>query len=167
MAREIRPEELPDNVFDLIGNQWLLAAAGDGEKSNAMTASWGALGVMWGKPSAFLVVRPQRYTRTFLDRADTFSLGIMPEDKREIMNHMGTVSGRDEDKIAACGLTERIVDGAPVFSESRMTLICRKQFAGPMEESSFCDRSVVEKWYPQKDFHRLYIGRIEGVIITD
>ena len=48
MAREIRPEELPDNVFDLIGNQWLLAAASDGEKSNAMTASWGALGVMWG-----------------------------------------------------------------------------------------------------------------------
>ena len=83
------------------------------------------------------------------------------------MNYMGTVSGRDEDKIAKCGLTERIVDGAPVFAESRITLICRKQFAGPMEESSFCDPSVVERWYPQKDFHTLYIGRIEKVIVND
>ena len=163
MEREIRPEELSENVFDLIGNQWLLVAANDGEKSNAMTASWGSLGVMWGKPSAFIVIRPQRYTKEFLD----FSLSIFPKEKKEIMNYMGTVSGRDEDKIAKCGLTERIVDGAPVFAESRITLICRKQFAGPMEESSFCDPSVVERWYPQKDFHTLYIGRIEKVIVND
>ena len=167
MEREIRPEELSENVFYFFGNQWLLVAANDGEKSNAMTASWGSLGVMWGKPSAFIVIRPQRYTKEFLDRVQTFSLSIFPKEKKEIMNYMGTVSGRDEDKIAKCGLTERIVDGAPVFAESRITLICRKQFAGPMEESSFCDPSVVERWYPQKDFHTLYIGRIEKVIVND
>lgn len=167
MEREIRPEELSENVFDLIGNQWLLVAANDGEKSNAMTASWGSLGVMWGKPSAFIVIRPQRYTKEFLDRAQTFSLSILPGEKRELLNYMGTVSGRDEDKMAKSGLTERLVEGAPVFAESRLTLVCRKQFAGPMEESSFLDPSVVEKWYPQKDFHILYIGRIEKVIVND
>ena len=142
MEREIRPEELSENVFDLIGNQWLLVAANDGEKTNAMTASWGSLGVMWGKPSAFLVIRPQRYTKEFLDRAQTFSLSILPGEKRELLNYMGTVSGRDEDKI-------------------------RKQCAGPLVESSLLDPSVVEKWYPQKDFHILYIGRIEKVIVND
>ena len=165
--REIAVEELSFNPFQKISKEWMLITAGDETKSNTMTASWGSLGVMWGKPSAFLVIRPQRYTKEFLDRAQTFSLSILPGEKRELLNYMGTVSGRDEDKMAKSGLTERLVEGAPVFAESRLTLVCRKQFAGPMEESSFLDPSVVEKWYPQKDFHILYIGRIEKVIVND
>ena len=142
MEREIRPEELSENVFDLIGNRWLLVAANDGEKTNAMTASWGSLGVMWGKPSAFLVIRPQRYTKEFLDRAQTFSLSILPGEKRELLNYMGTVSGRDEDKMAKSGLTERLVEGAPVFAESRLTLVCRKQFCQRMDPACILDREA-------------------------
>ncbi|MDO4291798.1 MAG: flavin reductase [Eubacteriales bacterium] len=165
MFREIKPEELKDNAFELIGKEWLLVAASRDGKSNAMTASWGGVGVMWGKPVAFIVLRPQRYTKTFVDSADTFSLGVFPEECRRMMSYMGTVSGRDEDKIAKCGLTESLVEGAPVFEESRLTLVCRKLFAQPMEESSFLQKETVEKWYPEKDFHTLYIAEIEKVLV--
>lgn len=165
MFQEISPYELKDNAFTMIGKEWLLVAAHQDGKSNAMTASWGGIGVMWGKPVVYVVIRPQRYTKTFIDRAETFSLSVFPEELRGMMNYMGTVSGRDEDKIAKSGLTERKEDGAPVFEESRLALVCRKLFAQPMEESAFLDKDVVGRWYPEKDFHTLYIAEIEKVLV--
>ena len=43
MFREIKPQEIKDNPFELIGKEWLLVAANKDGKSNAMTASWGAV----------------------------------------------------------------------------------------------------------------------------
>ena len=40
MFREIKPQEIKDNPFELIGKEWLLVAANKDGKSNAMTASW-------------------------------------------------------------------------------------------------------------------------------
>ena len=100
MFREIKPQEIQDNPFELIGKEWLLVAANKDGKSNAMTASWGAVGEMWGKSVVMIVIRPQRYTKTFLDQTETFSLGIFPETQREMLNYMGTVSGRTEDKLS-------------------------------------------------------------------
>lgn len=37
------------NPFTKISKEWMLVAAGNQEKTNAMTASWGGLGVLWGK----------------------------------------------------------------------------------------------------------------------
>ena len=62
-----------------------------------------------------------------------------------MLNYMGTVSGRDEDKIAACGLHVEMVNSAPVFQESRMAIICRKLYAQPMEEACFLDQELIAK----------------------
>ncbi len=42
--REISVEQLKDNPFTLINKDWMLITAGDGEKHNTMTASWGGVG---------------------------------------------------------------------------------------------------------------------------
>ena len=47
--REGKIEELQFNPFTKIGKEWLLITAGDEEKHNTMTASWGGVGVLWGK----------------------------------------------------------------------------------------------------------------------
>ena len=47
---EIKATELKENIFDMIGTQWMLVTAGNKEKVNTMTASWGGAGIMWGKP---------------------------------------------------------------------------------------------------------------------
>ena len=46
---EVPIESLEFNPFKKISKQWMLITAGDEKKSNTMTASWGGLGIMWGK----------------------------------------------------------------------------------------------------------------------
>ena len=74
MFKKINPYEAQGNAFDMIGKQKMLIVAGDGTKVNGMTASWGALGVIWGAPAAYAFVRDSRYTKEFLDGSETFSL---------------------------------------------------------------------------------------------
>ena len=68
MKTEINPKELNDNFFKAIGEEWMLVAAGNKDKFNMMTASWGGTGIMWGKPVVFVFIRPERYTREFMDQ---------------------------------------------------------------------------------------------------
>ena len=103
--REISAEQLKENIFDMIGKKWMLVTAGNKEKVNTMTASWGGLGVMWGKNVAFIVIRPTRYTKEFIDREETLSLSFYGEEYKKTLSYLGTVSGREEDKIANAGLT--------------------------------------------------------------
>ena len=41
-----------------------------------MTASWGLIGFIWGRPVAQFVIRPQRYTREFVDREERATLSF-------------------------------------------------------------------------------------------
>ena len=66
--REIKPEEWKVNPFTAIGKEWMLITAGEKENCNTMTASWGGMGVIWGKPSVTVYIRQSRYTKEFVDR---------------------------------------------------------------------------------------------------
>lgn len=156
-----KTDMIKEDVFSLIGDRWMLVAATDKNgKTNAMTASWGGMGVLWGKKVVFVFIRPQRYTKKFIDDADVFSLSFFDESYKKMLGYMGKVSGRDEDKIAKSGLTLTDRDGAPVFKEAAMTLICRKLYRQTMKEENFIDKSNIEKWYPQKDYHDVYVAEI-------
>ena len=50
-----------------------------------MTVSWGAMGFMWGKPSVTVYIRPQRYTKEFVDTRDTFTLSFYPAEKKDYL----------------------------------------------------------------------------------
>ena len=165
MWKEKNPLELKKNPFEMIGKDWLLITAGTKESCNAMTASWGGVGEMWGKHVVYLVIRPQRYTKEFVDRQEQLSVCVLPDSYRSVYNYMGQASGRDEDKIAKSGLTVAFEDGVPFFQESSTVFLCRKLFAQPFEEASFLDPSLIEKWYPEKDYHTLYICEIQKVLV--
>ena len=96
--REIKAEELQFNPFTKIGKEWMLVTAGDEKKHNTMTASWGAMGVMWGKNVVSVYLRPQRYTKEFVDAGELFTVSFYSEDHRGALNICGTKSGRDCDK---------------------------------------------------------------------
>ena len=165
MWKEVKPEELKQNMFKTISKDWMLVTAGDRTAANAMTASWGGMGIMWNKNVAFLFIRPQRYTKTFLDAKDTFSLSFYDEARRDALSYMGRVSGRDEDKIAGSGLTLTFLDGVPAFEEANMVMVCRKYFAQPMDPGCILDEEVKKTWYPQEDYHTMYIAEIEKVYV--
>lgn len=162
--KEILPEVLRKNPFQLIGKEWMLITAGNEEKANTMTASWGGLGVMYGKNVAYIVVRPQRYTKEFLDQEATFSLCFLDKEYRSALNYLGTVSGRNEDKIANSGLTLDFLDETPYFGEASNVLFCRKLFRQPMQEDAILDEKLNQTWYPGKDYHILYIAEITKVL---
>lgn len=161
MLTKIEPKTLTLNPFQAIGSQWMLVTAGTAEKCNTMTASWGGLGIMWGRTVATAYIRPQRYTKEFMDREEYFTLSFLPENRRADLSYCGTVSGRDEDKIAHCGFTvERSACGAPYFAEAELVLVCRKLYRQSMTPDSFLDSSLDSRWYPDKDYHDMYIAEI-------
>lgn len=167
MFKEITTREIKDNVFQMIGSDWLLVTSGTPEKVNTMTASWGGMGTMWGKDVAYVVVRPQRYTKEFIDVTGTLSLCILPEGNKKIYNYLGTVSGKTEDKIANSNLTPVFDNQIPYFQEARTVLLCRPLFAQAYDPECFLDKTLNEKWYPGKDYHTLYICEIEKVLVKE
>lgn len=158
----IRVEEL-SNVFDKIGKEWMLVGAGKRGEENAMTASWGALGILWNKPVCFVFVRPQRYTHKKIDECERLSLTFFDEEYRDMLKYFGTRSGADTDKIADCGLTVLYENDTPYFAEASLSLICRKLYVGEIEESGFLDKSLLEN-YKLKDYHTVYVCEIESVL---
>lgn len=164
MFQTIDPKTLQENVFSLIGDKWMLITAGSGEVCNTMTASWGGLGILWGKPAATCYIRPQRYTKEFVDREEYFTLTFFGEEYRKALALCGSKSGRDIDKVKECGFTVKTAAcGAPYFEEAELVLVCRKRFAQDMDPTNIPD-DVKEAQYPNKDYHTLYIGEIIEVL---
>lgn len=159
----ISPQSITDNPFSLIGNDWMLITAGAPDNCNTMTASWGSVGILWGKPVATAVVRPQRYTYEFMENNDYFSLSVLPEAYREALKFCGAHSGRDGDKFAACGLTVDQVDTVPFVAEARLVLVCRKLYAQDLKPECFLDSTLLSN-YKANDFHRQYVGEIVSVL---
>ncbi len=162
--REITPEQLEKSPFQLIGHDWMLISAEKDGKVNTMTASWGGLGVMWGKNVAFIVIRPERYTKEFVDGSATLSLSFLPKEFKKQLGYLGSVSGRDEDKIAKSGLSVTHLDETPFFEEAELAIFCQKLFAQEYDPASFLDLAIDGKWYPEKDYHTLYIGEITHIL---
>ncbi len=165
--KEISIKSASINPFDL-KNDWMLVTAAKSDGSvNTMTASWGGWGIMWNKEVAFVVIRPQRYTKEFMDDSEFFSLSFFDKSYLKDLTYLGKVSGRDEDKIAKSGLTLVKNQPIPYFNEAKRVILVRKLFVQPMEESSFLEEQIVKTWYPSKDFHYLYIAEIQKVLEPD
>ena len=84
--KEVTPNQWEESVFRRIGKDWMLVTAEKEDGSvNTMTASWGGLGIMWNKPVAFVVIRPQRYTKEFVDASGRLSLTFFGEEYRKML----------------------------------------------------------------------------------
>ena len=148
------------NPFDLIGKQWMLISAGTEEKWNTMTASWGGVGVIWGKPSATCYIRHSRYTKEFVDNSEYFTLSFLRDGYRDALSVLGSKSGRDMDKMHDSGLTPTFVDGQPTFAGAEVGLVCRKRCKGEIAPEDILQQETLDKWYGDQDYHTMYIGEI-------
>lgn len=151
------------NPFTKIGKDWMLITAGNKEKANTMTASWGGFGVMWGKNVAYIFVRESRYTKEFLDAGDTFSLTFFKE-QHGALKYLGTVSGRDEDKIAGARFHVNYSEETPFIDEGNLVFICKKLSATPITADQFIDSRLTDSFYKDGDMHTMYIGEITQIL---
>ena len=161
--KAIEPSLIKDNFIEIIGKEWMLVSAGDKDKFNMMTASWGGVGFLWNKPVVFVFIRPERYTREFVDEKGFFTLSFLGEEHKAAHKVCGSKSGRDMDKVAATGLTPYFTElGNPCFEESRLTLECKTLYVTKMDKNSFIDPALYEKWYSALagNLHNVYLAEI-------
>jgi flavin reductase (DIM6/NTAB) family NADH-FMN oxidoreductase RutF len=169
MRREAIPlTQLVVPAFGAWEPGWLLLTAGENQTGgyNSMTVSWGALGVIWHRPMAMVVVRPQRFTREFMERCDTFSLCAFDEAQRPALEMLGTLSGRESNKMTDCGLTPVALSriSCPGFDEAKLILECRKMYFDDLEPQHFLASFIAEHY--QGDYHRVYFGEVLGAAGT-
>ena len=162
----ITPEEFDRSPFRLIGKEWMLITAPDSEKAsgvNAMTASWGGLGVLWNTPGATVYVRPQRHTYSLIENCDRLALCFFGDGQRKNLALCGKKSGANTDKINECGFSVEEIDGVGIISEAKTVMICKKLYADDLKEEKFIDRSHLSHY--DGDFHRFYILEIEKILV--
>ena len=165
---EIDMKTMELNPFTLMNEDWMLITAGDESKCNTMTASWGGLGELWNESVATIYVRPQRYTKEFLDVKDTFSCCFFDERYREMLQYCGRVSGREEDKIQKTGLHALYDEaGTPYFEEARMVLLCRKIYCAQLDPKGILVPAYDQKNYAAHDYHTMYIGKVQKVLMQE
>jgi len=166
MFYEIDPKEFSCAPFKLIGDDWLLICAPDNTKesgANAMTASWGGIGVIWHKNVATVYVRPQRHTFSLMEDSDEVSLCFLGEQYREALKLCGTQSGKSTDKIAKAQLHVTFDGNAPFIDEADLVMVCKKAYSDYIKEECFNDTAHLSS-YPKKDYHKLYILEIKKIL---
>ncbi len=89
-------------------------------------------------------------------------------NQREALSLLGKVSGRDvPDKISQAGLTPVEVGGSVAFEEAELVFVCRKLYARELPPEDFIDTSCDERWYPNHDYHTMYMAEIEKVLVKE
>lgn len=157
--KEINIRDIKENAVALIADGWGLVTAGNAEKFNTMTVSWGGVGEIWGKDAVFIFIRPQRYTYEFLEKEELFTLSFYGDEFKDALKICGSKSGRDIDKAAATGLTPLFTDDTVTFEQAKYTLVCRKMASQFIDPKGFEDEKI-ENNYHSGDYHKVYIGEI-------
>lgn len=171
-------EDFTENGFQWFRDAELLAA-GNKEKSNAMTIGWGGIGNYLGhdRPSVTVYVAPGRYTYQFMERHKRFT--IMEFDDPAVWQYMGKYSGRDS-VGAADGITESMAqrdrkaaalglhltyteNGTPYYEEASLVIECETMTAWHQSEQDFRS-DTPRQWYEgfEPGIHTVYIGEVIG-----
>ena len=150
-----------DPVVGMRENWFLVTAETDG-KANALTAGWGALGNVWEKKTVTVYIRPQRYTKRFMDASGRFTLTFFDGHQQE-MGYLGSHSGADvPDKIEKSGLHLTHVEGQPTYEEGKWFFLCRTLYKQAIRPECFLDEKLAQSSYPDKDYSIMYVAEIEA-----
>ena len=154
-------EDFTENGFQWFHDAELLAA-GDKEKSNAMTIGWGGIGTLWGRTALTVYVAEKRYTKEFMDKAEYFTVMAFDVEQSKVLDYMGRESGRDGDKAAALGLhTAYTENGTPYYTEANLVIECKIMYAAPFDPQYF-KSDVPKNRYSNfpAGLHTMYIGEV-------
>ena len=150
------------NPFDKFNKDWALVTAGNSESFNSMTISWGSMGTIWGKDIITIYIRPERYTFDFLNTNEYFTVSFYDKKYRDALNIMGTVSGRDTDKVKQSNLTPLFLNESVTYEQASETYLCRKIYMKQMQYEDLPDfaKNIYEGG---KQLHYIIIGEVVKV----
>ena len=151
------------NIFKKFNKDWALLTVGDKNKYNTMTISWGTLGTLWQKEVVTVFVRKSRYTHELLENNKYFTVSFYSDEYKKALGILGSVSGRDKDKVSLTKLTPKFLDNITTFKEAKETLVCKKLYSQDMDINSI-PSDIKDKLYSDSDIHTMYIGEIIDIL---
>lgn len=159
--REI--ERIQGELVPRLANDWALLTAGTAGDWNTMTIAWGTLGDVWWEPVVCCYVVPTRHTYGFMERHEEFTVSFFPNEFHGDLKTLGSLSGRDCDKVARTALTPMEAEESVTFEQADTTLVCRKIYAQPLDPGAV-PAFARERFYRDMREHTLFMGRIESVL---
>lgn len=168
LFKEITPKEICDNVFTLVGEEFAVVTSGKKDNYNSMIASGGGLGLVFKKPSTFLIFRKDRYTLELIKKEHTYTLSYFPKDYNEQVLFLGSKSGRDSRKMKEVKLRSvQTPLGDICFEEARLIIQCKlTQITTPRSDDFYGQEAkeyIKEAYKTSRDYRQYVYGEITNV----
>lgn len=163
LFRQISTEEIFEhgNLFTMVGKEFFAITAGTEDHYNSMVGSGGGFGMLFRKPTAWCVLRADRYTLELIEKNRAFTLSYFADDHREQMLFLGSKSGRDSCKMEESLLTGITTPSGNIsFKESRLVIECSlTEITTPAPDDFYTEetREYFSKAYREAGEYRKYI----------
>ena len=170
LFKRISPEEISDNVFTLVGKDFMVITAGKEKHYNSMTAGWGGFGIYFNKAASWCMLRANRYTLELIQKEQTYTLSFFSEEYKEQVMFLGSKSGRDSEKMKEVQLTSvPTPSGDMTFKEARLIIGCKLTELTTVKPDDFYmeeNKDFIDEAFKEaNDYHKLVFGEITHVWI--
>lgn len=158
-----------NSFFKEINDEWAIVTAGDKFVGyNAMTVSWGGIGVLWNKPVAFIFVRKSRYTLEFMNKSDSVTLSFLGDKYKKEKTLFGRTSGRDVNKFEETGLHASF---EPDFNgyfvaEADKVLKLKKLYSTDIDFENMPE-GIKNSNYANNDMHVMYVCEVKQYLVNE
>lgn len=166
--KSIKAEEITDNVFKLVGQDYTVITAGNEELYNSMTASFGGWGQLFSKPTTWCFLRANRYTLEVIKQGNTYTMSYFPDEYKDQVLFFGSKTGKDSDKMKETKLTMvKTPSGNISYKEARLIIECKLTELTTVSPNDFYTQEgkdfVTDAYKEAKDYHKLVFGEITNV----
>jgi flavin reductase (DIM6/NTAB) family NADH-FMN oxidoreductase RutF len=168
LFESVAPATMTDNVFKLVGEDFMLITSGTAADYNTMTAGWGGWGVLFNAPASWCMLRANRYTLEYIRNTKTYTLTFFEDAYKDQLFHFGQASGRNSDKMK----THRLIAvttplGNIAYQEASLIVECELlQVTTVQPDDFYTDEAkafVIGGYEEAKDYHKLVFGKITNV----
>jgi len=169
LFKTLDAQAIPSDVFTLISKDCAVITAGTPERYNSMVAGWGGWGVLFSKPSAFLMLRSNRYTLELMRKEQRYTMTFFDDTYKDDFMLFGQSSGRDgDDKMRNTRLTAvQTPSGNMTFKEAKLIIECKLVQITTVSPNDFFteeSKTFIDKAYAEThDYHKLVFGEITNV----
>jgi len=170
LFKQISPKEICDNfnLFDLVGKDFYAVTAGKKEHYNSMIGSGGGFGFFFKKPTSWCLFRKDRYTLEIIQKEQTYTLSVFPNEYKEQMLFLGRKSGRDSQKMKEVELScIQTPSGNMSFKESKLIIECAlTAITTPSPNDFYSQESkdyIDEAYKDANDYRSIVFGLITHV----
>ena len=81
------------------------------------------------------------------------------------LKYLGSVSGRDEDKLAGARLNVDYDEGIPYIDEAKEVVLCQVLANQELEKGGIIPQEIIDKFYQDGDYHTVYIAEIKKIMV--